>query len=274
MILTSTTSHSRFHGSLSVLLPSLRLGKLDSTLKNANGTTNPKRRVASFTLAHLMARPQSVPCTSPAKLYHLVLEFISSFGGLAVVQIMFTRSSYFVDKSVLPLIASYGASAVLIYSVLDGPLTQPRALIGGHVLSAILGTAISKLLLLLPPGRFVSLQFLASCRRPSKGALGWEYVWVVLLMSTVMGVVAMGTNNVSRRWPVWWVGPPAPVPGTLVWPTSGRKEGSKSETESTEKGGVATTMGTGGSAVTPARDPTLLSSMKGQGGDSKAKEQV
>ncbi|KAH6905989.1 hypothetical protein BKA70DRAFT_450413 [Coprinopsis sp. MPI-PUGE-AT-0042] len=94
-----------------------------------------------------MARPQSVPCTSSAKLYPLALEFIGSF-GLAVVQIMFTRSSYLVDKGVPPLIPSYGASAVLIYSVLDGHLAHPRALIGDHVLSAILGTAISKLFLL------------------------------------------------------------------------------------------------------------------------------
>ncbi|KAH6913733.1 HPP family protein [Coprinopsis sp. MPI-PUGE-AT-0042] len=228
--------------------------------------------------------------------------FIGSFGGLAIVQIMFTRSSYFVDKGVPPLIASYGASAVLIYGVLDGPLAQPRALIGGHFLSAILGTAISKLFLLLPPERFVSLQFLASSlstaiaivlmqmtgtSHPPAGAtalipilddrvraLGWEYVWVVLLTSTIMGVVAMGTNNVSRRWPVWWIGPPAPVPGTLAWPTSGREEDSKSETDSTEKGGVATTMGTGGSAVTPARDPTLLSSMEHERVHKEAKEQV
>ncbi|KAH6913741.1 hypothetical protein BKA70DRAFT_1096019, partial [Coprinopsis sp. MPI-PUGE-AT-0042] len=34
-------------------------------------------------------------------------------------------------------------------------------------------------------------------------ALGWDYVWVVLLLtSTVMGLVGMATNNVSRGWPV------------------------------------------------------------------------
>ncbi|KAH6905994.1 HPP family-domain-containing protein [Coprinopsis sp. MPI-PUGE-AT-0042] len=74
---------------------------------------------------------------------------------------MFTRSSYFIDKGVPPLIASYGASAVLIYGVLDGPLSQPRALIGGHFPSAILGAVISKLVL-LPPDRFTALRFLAS----------------------------------------------------------------------------------------------------------------
>ncbi|KAH6905992.1 HPP family-domain-containing protein, partial [Coprinopsis sp. MPI-PUGE-AT-0042] len=91
-----------------------------------------------------------------------IWSFIGSFGGLAIVQIMFTRSSYFFDKGVPSLIASYGASAVLIYGVLDGPFAQPRALIGRHVLSAILSTAISKLFLLLPPDRFVPLQFLVS----------------------------------------------------------------------------------------------------------------
>ncbi|KAH6913746.1 hypothetical protein BKA70DRAFT_1259325 [Coprinopsis sp. MPI-PUGE-AT-0042] len=48
---------------------------------------------------------------------------------------MFTRSSYFANKGVPPRIASYVALAFLIYGVLDSPLAQPCALIGGHVLS-------------------------------------------------------------------------------------------------------------------------------------------
>ncbi|KAH6905996.1 HPP family-domain-containing protein, partial [Coprinopsis sp. MPI-PUGE-AT-0042] len=219
--------------------------------------------------------------------------------------------SYFANKARVPLlclishlmntteIVLHVALALLIYGVLDGPLAQPCALVGGHVLSAILGTTISKVFLLLPPDRFTSLQFLASSEslstatsivlmqmtgtsHPPAGAtalipilddrvraLGWDYVWMVLLTSTVMGAVAMATNNV-RRWPVWWICLPAPVPGTLVWPAVGGKEVGKLEKKET----ATTTMGTGGSAVTPARDPTLFSLLRDDGEHTEPKEEV
>ncbi|KAH6913745.1 hypothetical protein BKA70DRAFT_1518449 [Coprinopsis sp. MPI-PUGE-AT-0042] len=89
-----------------------------------------------------------------------IRSLIGSFGRFAIGQIMFTRSSYFVDMGVPPLIASeppqYSFTAFL-----DAPLSQPRALIGGHFPYTILGTVISKLVL-LPPDRCTSLQFLAS----------------------------------------------------------------------------------------------------------------
>jgi hypothetical protein len=40
------------------------------------------------------------------------------------------------------LIGSFGASAVLLFGANDSPLTQPRNLVGGHVLSAIVAVII------------------------------------------------------------------------------------------------------------------------------------
>jgi CBS-domain-containing membrane protein len=55
-----------------------------------------------------------------------------------------------------------GASAVLIYGVVDSPLAQPRALFGGHFLAALIGISITKLFHLLPTEeRFQSLLWLA-----------------------------------------------------------------------------------------------------------------
>ncbi|KAH6905998.1 HPP family-domain-containing protein [Coprinopsis sp. MPI-PUGE-AT-0042] len=239
----------------------------------------------------------------PPQPNHMI--WIWSFCGLAMIQIVSTRSSHFVDKVVPPLITSYGASAFLIYGGLDDPLVQPHALIGGRLLSAILSTTISKLFLVLPPNRFTSLQFLASTLSTATAivlmqmtgtshlpagatalipilddrvrALGWDYVNVVLLTSTIMGIVAMcrksrpGLSNGSLRWPVWWISPPAPISGTLVWPISEAKQGVKPD-----KGEAPTTMGTGGSAVRPAKDPTstLLSLVRDEGKDPIAKEEV
>ena len=44
------------------------------------------------------------------------------------------------------LIGSFGASAVLVYGAIKSPLAQPRNLIGGHVLSAIIGVTFYMLL--------------------------------------------------------------------------------------------------------------------------------
>jgi hypothetical protein len=44
------------------------------------------------------------------------------------------------------LIGSFGATAVLLYDAIDSPLSQPRNLIGGHVLSALVGCSVHVLL--------------------------------------------------------------------------------------------------------------------------------
>lgn len=44
------------------------------------------------------------------------------------------------------LIGSFGASSVLVFGAIQSPLAQPRNLIGGHVVSAIVGVTIYQLL--------------------------------------------------------------------------------------------------------------------------------
>ena len=44
------------------------------------------------------------------------------------------------------IIGSFGASAVLIYGAIKSPLAQPRNLLGGHVISALVGVTAFKLL--------------------------------------------------------------------------------------------------------------------------------
>ena len=53
---------------------------------------------------------------------------------------------FFEPRDSILLIGSFGASAVLIYGVTQSPLAQPRNLIGGHVLSALIGVAIFQLM--------------------------------------------------------------------------------------------------------------------------------
>jgi len=111
-----------------------------------------------------------------------IWSFIGAFGGLSVLQAIFNNSEYFLQRRVPPVIASYvsisqdhvvsspahlptgfeGASAVLVYGAIESPLAQPRALLGGHFVAALIGICITKLFSLLHnEQRFDELRWLA-----------------------------------------------------------------------------------------------------------------
>lgn len=122
---------------------------------------------------------------------------------------------------------------------MDAPLAQPRPLVAGHFIGALTGICITKLFLLLPPERFTELQWLSSSLcvavalvlmqitntvHPPAGAtailpalneeimnLSWYYLPIVLLTSALALVVALFTNNIQRRYPVFWFTPAKPV---------------------------------------------------------------
>lgn len=70
--------------------------------------------------------------------------FLGAFTGIGLIG--FLHSSYLSVSDNLFLVGSFGASSVLIYGVINSPLAQPRNLIGGHVISAIVGVTINYLI--------------------------------------------------------------------------------------------------------------------------------
>lgn len=70
--------------------------------------------------------------------------FIGAFAGIGLIGSIHA-SHLQVNDSVF-LIGSFGASSVLVYGVINSPLAQPRNLIGGHVVCAIIGVTIQKLM--------------------------------------------------------------------------------------------------------------------------------
>jgi CBS-domain-containing membrane protein len=70
--------------------------------------------------------------------------FIGSFTGIGLIG--FLNSHYIDFHDNLFLIGSFGASSVLIYGVINSPLAQPRNLIGGHVICALIGVTIHYLI--------------------------------------------------------------------------------------------------------------------------------
>jgi len=70
--------------------------------------------------------------------------FLGSFLGIGMIA--FIQSIFFAKNDNLFLIGSFGATSVLIYGVIQSPLAQPRNLIGGHIISAIIGVTVCQLL--------------------------------------------------------------------------------------------------------------------------------
>ncbi|WP_435135329.1 HPP family protein [Formosa sp. A9] len=73
-----------------------------------------------------------------------IWTFIGAFLGIGLLGYLQSLRFSAVDNTFL--IGSFGASAVLIYGATNSPLSQPRNVIGGHVLSALIGVCIAKVI--------------------------------------------------------------------------------------------------------------------------------
>lgn len=146
--------------------------------------------------------------------------------GIALVGLLHAR---LVDQTGQALlIGSFGATAVLVYGAIRSPLAQPRNVLGGHVLSALIGvcaqqalgatpwlaaavavaTAIAVMHLtrtLHPPGGATAL--IAVIGGDSVHSLGYMYALVPAgLGAMILLLVALVVNNIPerRRYPEFW----------------------------------------------------------------------
>ncbi|MBW8522510.1 HPP family protein [Chryseobacterium chendengshani] len=67
-------------------------------------------------------------------------SFLGAFFGIGIIA--FLQSHYLLEQENVFLIGSFGASSVLIYGAVQSPLAQPRNLVGGHVISALVGVTV------------------------------------------------------------------------------------------------------------------------------------
>ncbi|MES2239909.1 MAG: HPP family protein [Bacteroidota bacterium] len=67
-------------------------------------------------------------------------SFIGSFVGIGLIA--YSQSFHFSQQDAIYLIGSFGASSVLVYGIIDSPFSQPRNLIGGHLISAFIGVTV------------------------------------------------------------------------------------------------------------------------------------
>ena len=150
-------------------------------------------------------------------------SFIGAFVGVALIG--FLQNFYLTKDENVFLIGSFGASSVLIYGAIQSPMAQPRNLIGGHVISAIIGVTIYKILpdiiwltaplavalsivvmqvtkTLHPPGGATALIAVIGSQKVK--ALGFFYILSpVLTGCLILFIVALVFNNltVNRKYP-------------------------------------------------------------------------
>jgi CBS domain-containing membrane protein len=145
--------------------------------------------------------------------------FIGSFLGIGLIG--FLNSKYFTAYDNLFLIGSFGASSVLIYGLINSPLAQPRNLIGGHVICALVGVTVHRFIpnelwlsaafsvslsivlmqitkTMHPPGGATAL--IANIGSPKIQALGYFYVLSPVLSGVIiLLLVAILCNNATKH---------------------------------------------------------------------------
>lgn len=150
--------------------------------------------------------------------------FVGSFIGIGIIAYLQSKTLPHTDA--IYLIGSFGASSVLVYGVIQSPLAQPRNLIGGHLISALIGVTVQKFapdILWITAPLAVSLSIvlmqITKTLHPPGGAtaliavtgsaelknLGYWYVLSpVLVGSLILLLTALVFNNITsnRQYPV------------------------------------------------------------------------
>jgi len=148
--------------------------------------------------------------------------------AIAIFLCQYISARYFEPKDLTLVVGSLGASAVLVYGAIKSPFAQPRNLVGGHVISGLVGVACFQLFggtpwlaaslavslsiaamlvtkTVHPPGGATAL--IAVIGGPKVHALGFLYPFVPAgLGALILLAVALLINNLSRNrsYPAYW----------------------------------------------------------------------
>jgi len=153
-------------------------------------------------------------------------SWLGAFLGIAAVA--WSDSFFLQGTDLVLIIGSFGASAVLIFGAIKSPLAQPRNLLGGHIISGLIGVAIYQIFspylwlaaalavataiavmhatkTLHPPGGATAL--IAVIGGPKIHHLGFLYAFMPAGSGAlIMLAVALLVNNLARerRYPEFW----------------------------------------------------------------------
>ena len=147
-------------------------------------------------------------------------------GGVAILAILTVSAHYLGTMDALLIVPSMGASAVLLFAVPHGALSQPWNVFGGHIISALIGVTCFLLVphtftaASLAVGLAIGAMYYLRCIHPPGGAtalaaviggdathvLGYRFVYTPILENVlVILLVAVIFNYFFkwRRYPAW-----------------------------------------------------------------------
>jgi CBS-domain-containing membrane protein len=158
----------------------------------------------------------AAPPPRPA-LGHTVISWLGALLAIATL-------GWLSDAARAPLmLASFGASCVLLFGYPDSHFSQPRNTIGGHVLAALLGLSAVAVLgegwpaMAVAVATAIAAMKVTGTVHPPAGSTaiiavhlhpGWSFVALPTLLGAVVLVgMAAAFNNVveHRRYPLYWL---------------------------------------------------------------------
>jgi CBS domain-containing membrane protein len=148
-------------------------------------------------------------------------KLVSVVGGVIAILliVMISQNALHLTGSSM-LIASMGASAVLLFAVPHGQLSQPWPVIAGHIFSAIIGVTCAKLIPYTPlaaacaVGLSIGAMHQFKCIHPPGGAtaltaviggqsvheLGYGFIWSPVTLNVLVIVIVAIAFNYGFPW--------------------------------------------------------------------------
>ena len=140
-------------------------------------------------------------------------------GGFLAIAIVAVLTDLF---AVVLVLGSFGASSVLVFGYPDAPFSQPRNVVGGHLIASLIGLICLTLLgphwwaMALAVGTAIALMMFTRTVHPPAGSNpvivfltlpGWDFLlFPTLIGALIIVAVALVYNNVtqSSKYPKYW----------------------------------------------------------------------
>ncbi|MEZ6003698.1 MAG: HPP family protein [Planctomycetota bacterium] len=166
-------------------------------------------------------------------------KIVAGIGGFVSIFVTFWITRWLAEtwELRLLLIASMGATAVLLFAAPHGPLSQPWNVMGGHLISAVIGVTLARgiddavLGGALAVGTSITVMYYLRCLHPPGGATSLipflaasvmpDYGYRFVLFPIGLGALSMAAIAVLfnapfawRRYPQSWFKKTQPAPTT------------------------------------------------------------
>lgn len=166
-------------------------------------------------------------------------KLISTVGGFVGILLILLVSSQVLDiHGVALVVASMGASAVLLFATPHSPLSQPWPLLGGHLVSAVIGVTCAKFLAnpfyagALAVALSIGAMHYLRCLHPPGGAtalvavlggepvraLGYGFLLTPVLANVLIILIVAVAANYPFRWRRYpeWISVPNEIPAVVA----------------------------------------------------------